>query len=166
MSRVEAALTPYPVWMHSTSTSTLHAPLCELVHLDTRRYEIGTRYRELMICHFGCRSMVNNGRPRPMPQSWCAATRRTSGGLEAPGHTRLACHATRRGDTCGNNCRVFSPNWPLARSATPTVIALLPGFVCYMPHPWFVGNFPQNLRGSSATRVSQGCLDISHTACM
>lgn len=166
MSRAEAASTRYPVWMHSTSTSTLHAPLCELVHLDTRRYEIGTRYHELMICHFGCRSMVNNGRPRPMPQSWCAATRRTSGGLEAPGHTRLACHATRRGDTCGNNCRVFSPNWPLARSATPTVIALLPGFVCYMPHPWFVGNFPQNLRGSSATRVSQGCLDISHTACM
>lgn len=62
MSRVEAALTPYPVWMHSTSTSTLHALLCELVHLDTRRYEIGTRYHELMICHFGCRSMVNNGR--------------------------------------------------------------------------------------------------------
>ena len=163
MSRAEAASTRYPVWMHSASTSTLHAPLCELVHLDTRRYEIGTRYRELMICHFGCRSMVNNGRSVPVVVC-CDAE--DLGGLEAPGHTRLACHATRRGDTCGNNCRVFSPNWPLARSATPTVIALLPGFVSYMPHPWFVGNFPQNLRGSSATRVSQGCLDISHTACM
>lgn len=60
MSRAEAASTRYPGWMHSTSTSRLHAPLCELVHLDTRRYEIGTRYRELMICHLGCRSMVNN----------------------------------------------------------------------------------------------------------